>query len=144
MNSLTTSQNPNTGFSAGTAAGLMGGLFFGVMMGRLGMLPIAGMLVGIENAVIGFFVHMIISAFIGAVYGLVATRLPQNTAVTAAAGIANSIIWWVLGTLILKPLLLGMTNMVFVAGSMQWSSLLGHIIFGLITAFAFIPLSKWF
>jgi hypothetical protein len=38
--------------------------------------------------------------------------------------------------------LLGMTQMVFVIGQTQWLSLMGHIIYGLITSFVFIPLVK--
>jgi len=46
----------------------------------------------------------------------------------------------VLGALIVMPLLLGMTQMVFVIGQAQWMSLMGHIIFGLVTSNVFIPL----
>lgn len=127
---------------AGIAAGLIGGLVFGMMMAMMGMLPMVAMLVGSTSAFVGFIVHMGISATIGGIYGLVAARLPQNTVVTAVAGIVNGIVWWVLGALILMPLLLGMTSMIFVIGQDQWFSLMGHIIFGLVTAFAFVPLSK--
>ncbi|MFO7683688.1 MAG: hypothetical protein R6X34_26960 [Chloroflexota bacterium] len=142
MTALTASQNTSSSLKAGIGAGLIGGLVFGVMMGMLGMLPMVGMLVRVESAIVGFIVHMGISATIGAVYGLVAARFPQSAPVTAVAGIINGIVWWVLGALILMPLMLGMSEMVFVIGAMQWSSLLGHLIFGFITAFAFIPLSK--
>ena len=142
MSSLTASQNTTVNLKAGIAAGLIGGLVFGVMMALMGMLPMVGMLVRVESAVVGFVVHMLISGGIGAVYGLVAARLPQSAGVTAVAGIANGVIWWVLGALILMPLMLGMTEMIFVIGSMQWSSLMGHVIFGVIAAFAFIPLQK--
>jgi hypothetical protein len=54
----------------------------------------------------------------------------------------NGIVWWVLGALIMMPLMLGMTDMIFHIGQDQWLSLMGHIIFGLVTAFAFVPLSK--
>lgn len=42
------------------------------------------------------------------------------------------IIWWVLGALILMPIMLGMGQMVFVIEGMQIESLIGHIIFGVI------------
>jgi uncharacterized membrane protein YagU involved in acid resistance len=127
---------------AGIAAGLIGGLVFGMMMAMMGMLPMVGMLIGVGNAFVGFIVHMGISATIGAVYGLVAARLPQSHVITAVAGMVNGIVWWVLGALIMMPLMLGMTDMIFHIGTDQWFSLMGHIIFGLITAFAFVPLSK--
>jgi Na+(H+)/acetate symporter ActP len=46
----------------------------------------------------------------------------------------------VLGALVLMPLMLGMSQMVFVIGGDQWLSLMGHIIYGLVTAFLLIPL----
>jgi uncharacterized membrane protein YagU involved in acid resistance len=128
--------------TSGAIAGLAGGAVFGMMMGMMGMLPMVGMLVRQENAVIGFIVHMVISAFIGAVYGLVAGRFAVNTTTALVGGIINGVVWWVLGALVLMPLMLGMTQMVFVIGQAQWMSLLGHIIYGLVTSFVFIPLVK--
>lgn len=128
--------------TSGIIAGLTGGLVFGMMMAMMGMLPMVGMLVGVENAIVGFIVHMAISAFIGAVYGLVIGRFPVNATTALIGGIVNGMVWWVLGALILMPLLLGMSQMVFVIGSTQWLSLMGHVIYGLVTAFVFIPLVK--
>ena len=127
---------------SGAIAGLAGGVIFGIMMGVMGMLPMIGMLVRQENAVVGSVVHLAISAFIGAVYGVVAGRLPFNASTAFFGGIVNGIVWWVLGALILMPLLLGMTHMILVLGQPQWMSLLGHIIYGLVTSFVFIPLAK--
>jgi uncharacterized membrane protein YagU involved in acid resistance len=102
------------------------------------MLPMVGMLVGQENAAIGFIVHMAISAGIGGTYGVVVTRMPQTVKSAIAAGAINGIVWWVLGALILMPLMLGMGEMVFVVGQMQWMSLLGHLIYGVITGLTFL------
>lgn len=131
-----------TSLKAGIVAGLIGGLVFGMMMAMMGMLPMVGMLLGVANAFVGFLVHMGISATIGAIYGLVAARLPESKGATAVAGTLNGIVWWVLGALILMPLMLGMNDMVFHIGADQWFSLMGHVIFGLVAAFAFAPLSK--
>ena len=38
--------------------------------------------------------------------------------------------------------MLGMTQMIFVIEQTQWLSLMGHIIYGVVTAFVFIPLVK--
>lgn len=131
-----------TAIKAGTIAGLGGGLVFGVMMGMMGMLPMVGMLAGQENAVAGFIIHMIISAFIGATFGIIATRLPAGWAAAIIGGGAYGIVWWVLGALVLMPLMLGMTQMVFVIGGPQWMSLMGHVIFGVVTGILFVPLSQ--
>lgn len=128
--------------SSGAIAGLAGGAVFGMMMGMMGMLPMVGMLVRQENALIGLIVHMAISAFIGAIYGLIAGRFALTTTTALIGGIVNGVVWWVLGALLLMPLMLGMSQMVFVIQQAQWMSLLGHIIFGLVTSFVFIPVVK--
>lgn len=127
---------------SGAIAGLAGGAVFGMMMMMMGMLPMVGMLVRQENAVVGLMVHMLISAFIGAVYGLVAGRFAINATNALIGGIINGVIWWVLGALVLMPLMLGMSQMVFAIGQAQLMSLMGHLIYGLVTAFVFIPLVK--
>jgi uncharacterized membrane protein YagU involved in acid resistance len=121
----------------GAVAGLVGGMVFGMLMAMMNMLPMVGMLVGQENAVVGFIVHMLISAFIGATFGAIATRLPHSWGVLLGAGAAYGMVWWVLGALIMMPLMLGMNEMVFVIGQTQWMSLMGHVIFGLVTGAAF-------
>ena len=126
----------------GAIAGLGGGLVFGIMMGMQGMLPMVGMLVRQENAVVGFIVHMIISALIGASYGFIAPRLPSGWGTAVISGALYGAAWWVLGALVLMPLMLGMTQMVFVIGGPQIMSLVGHIVYGVITGVVFVPLSN--
>jgi uncharacterized membrane protein YagU involved in acid resistance len=126
----------------GAIAGLVGGVVFGIMMAMMGMLPMVGMLIGVESAIVGFIVHLAISAFIGAVYGLVVGRFANTTTVAIVGGVANGIVWWVLGALLMMPLLLGMGEMVLVVGQAQWMSLLGHILYGLVTAFVFLALQR--
>ncbi len=118
----------------GAIAGLGGGVVFGIIMALIGMLPLVGMLVRQNNALVGLIVHMIISAIIGAGFGLVmliAAR--KHPIITIAVGALYGLFWWVLGALILMPLLLGMPRMVLVIDEMQKSSLLGHILYGITT-----------
>ncbi len=118
----------------GVTAGLIGGSVFGVQMAIGGMLPMVAQMVGSQNPVVGFIIHLMISAIIGAVYGVVASRLSSGWLMSMGAGIVYGVIWWVLGALIMMPLMLGMTDMVFQIGDTQWMSLIGHVIFGIITA----------
>lgn len=140
----TQTQSPSLAKSviAGAIAGLGGGAVFGMMMAMMGMLPMVAMLVGSQEPLIGFIVHMAISAVIGGAYGLVAGRLPQSALAGIVFGAVNGGGWWVLGALIAMPLMLGMGNMVFQIGEAQWMSLVGHIIYGIITGLIFIPLHK--
>lgn len=118
----------------GVTAALIGGSVFGVQMAVGGMLPMVAQMVGSQSPVVGFILHLVISAVIGAVYGVVASRLPSGWLVSMGAGIVNGIVWWILGALVIMPLMLGMTDMVFQIGDMQWMSLVGHVIFGIVTA----------
>ncbi len=118
----------------GVTAALIGGSVFGVQMAVGGMLPMLAQMVGSQNPVVGFVMHLMISAIIGAVYGVIAPRLPAGWLVAIGAGIVYGVIWWVLGALVMMPLMLGMTDMVFQIGDMQWMSLVGHVIFGIVTA----------
>lgn len=127
---------------SGAIAGLGGGVIFGMLMGMMGMLPMVGKLVGQENALVGWVVHMVISAFIGGTYGVVAERLPVGWLPAVMGGMVNGVAWWVLGALILMPLGLGMTQMILVIGQPQWMSLMGHVIYGVVTGLLFVPLNK--
>lgn len=68
--------------------------------------------------------------------------MPINATTAFVGGIVNGVVWWILGALILMPLLLDMTNIILVLGQLQWMSLAGHILYDLVTSFVFIPLAK--
>ncbi len=126
----------------GAVAGIIGGIPFGIMMGMMGMMPMIGMLVRVENAFVGVLVHAAISAITGALYGFLAVRFPLTWRNAILGGFVYGVIWWVLGALILMPAILGMFQMIFVIGQMQWMSLLGHIIFGEVLALSFLWLYR--
>lgn len=142
MATTTLKQSATSSVKAGIVAGLGGGVVFGMLMAMMGMLPMVAGLVKSDNPIVGLGVHMVISAFIGAVYGVVAPRLPSGRAAIVIGGMVYGAMWWVLGALIAMPLLLGMTQMIFVIGQPQWLSLMGHVIYGVVTALLFAPLSR--
>lgn len=118
----------------GVVAGLIGGSVFGVQMAAMGMLPMVAEMVGSSSVVVGFILHMLISAVIGGSYSLVADRLPDGWVMSILGGIVWGIVWWVLGALIIMPLVLGMSDMVLQVGESQLMSLNGHVMFGIIMA----------
>ncbi len=121
----------------GALGGLAGGVPFGMMMATMGMMPMIGMLIRVEDATVGWVVHMFISAAVGALYGHFAPAFSKTWQSAAIAGVVYGVIWWVLGALILMPAMLGMFQMIFVIGQMQWMSLMGHIVFAIIIALVF-------
>ncbi|MEB3370962.1 hypothetical protein [Saccharopolyspora mangrovi] len=117
----------------GALAGIGGGLAFGILMTMMGMLPMVAMLVGSDSAAVGAVVHLAISALLGAGFGLVVpfTRFWA----LLGAGVAYGVIWWVLGGLLLMPGGLGMPVLQMSPSAMQ--SLIGHLIYGIVTALIF-------
>jgi uncharacterized membrane protein YagU involved in acid resistance len=117
----------------GAAAGLAGGIVFGIMMTTTGMLPMVAMLVGSSSAGVGIVVHLAISLILGAGFGLVAPM--RGFWPLAGAGLVYGVVWWVLGGLLLMPAGLGMPVLQLGATAMQ--SLMGHLLYGIVTAAAF-------
>ncbi len=123
----------------GVIGGVAGGLVFGAMMGMMGMLPMVASVVGSESAAVGFLYHMFNSVIIGAVFGLVFGNLSHTYGQGAAWGLLYGAIWWVLGPLVLMPLLLGMGVQFGTAlAPMNLMSLVGHLIYGLITGLVYV------
>ncbi len=139
----TQSQKWVRSITQGIIAGIIGGIVFGMMMAIMNMLPMVAMLVKSDSPIVGFIVHLVISAGIGASFGIILSFVPVKGRIgTIASGAVYGMIWWVLGALVLMPLMLGMANMLFQIGDTQWASLMGHVIFGVITGFVFNMLDK--
>lgn len=129
----------------GVAGGLVGGVIFGAMMAMQSMLPMVASLVGSEDALIGFVVHLAISAGAGLVFGLAISAVPNLIATPVAAVVAGAVygvIWWVGGALIAMPLMLGMGEMVLAINDTAIMSLIGHLAFGVATALVVYALAR--
>ncbi|MGQ0608147.1 MAG: hypothetical protein ACT4OQ_06780 [Chloroflexota bacterium] len=130
----------------GAIAGLIGGLPFGGLMAMMAMLPMVGALVASESAIVGFGIHMVISAVIGGIYGgaISVLRLRPAYAVLPGVGIglAYGSVWWVLGPLLIMPSMMGMGPQFGAAlTQMNVMSLMGHLIYGAVTGAAFAILA---
>lgn len=130
------------GIQRGVIAGLVGGGIFGVQMTVAGMMPMIAGMVGSESVVVGFILHMLISAFIGGSFAVIASRVPFSLTVHTVAGFVWGLVWWVLGALIIMPTVLGMGEMVFAINDMSLGSLIGHSIFGLLLGVIYYILTK--
>ena len=127
----------------GAAASLVGGLLFSLVMLATAALPRVARLVGGTSPLLGFVVHLVISAIIGMSYGLLFRREAPDKGSSVAWGMLYGLVWWFLGPLTLYPVLLG--------GSLTWTtqaaglalpSLIGHLMYGAATALAFIVLER--
>jgi len=127
--------------AAGAPAGVVGGLAFGAAMAQLGVLPTVATLVGLGSSHVGFAVHMAISAVVGAGFGLMVRRMRCGPSETVFLGAAYGALWWCIGPLTLLPLALGQAPAWNVAGAQRaFPSLVGHLLFGIGTALAFVLL----
>ena len=66
------------------------------------------MVVGSKSVLVGFVYHMFNGVIIGALFGLIFGTLSHTYGQGALFGLVYGVIWWVLGPMILMPLLLGM------------------------------------
>lgn len=101
-----------------------------------------GRFVGQERTIVGLIVHLAISAIIDVIHAVAAARLLAGRLPDVLAGMANGGVWWALGVVVLMPIRLGMPQMVFALGMTQWMSLMGHLIFGIVSALALAPIQK--
>jgi hypothetical protein len=115
---------------AGVVGGLVGGIGFGVLMQVMGMIPMVAMLVGSDSVGIGWLVHLVISAGIGASFGLLFGAAATGAARAIGLGAAYGAVWWVLGGLLIMPAWLGMPVFTFTIAA--WMSLVGHLIYGVL------------
>lgn len=123
----------------GVLAGLAGGIVFGILMTMMGMMPMIAMMVGSSSPAIGWLVHLVISAFYGALFAeIVPTTV--GTGATLGAGAVYGIVLWVIGPLLIMPAILGMPLFMFNTATMM--SLIGHLLYGLIVAGVLVPLRR--
>ncbi|CAN5292063.1 hypothetical protein BH23GEM2_BH23GEM2_15990 [soil metagenome] len=141
---------------AGAVAGIAGGILFGIMMqmmsaptpdgGTMPMMAMVAMVVGSESIAVGWAYHLFNSIVIGGLFGALIGDRAAATGPALGYGAAWGVLWWVLGALILMPVFLGMPP--FAALRMPpmrpvaLGSLVGHLVFGLITGFTYARLRQ--
>ena len=126
-----------------TVASLAGGLLFSLVFVATGTFPTVARLVGGNSAILGFVVHLVISALIGMSFGLLFRHEAPDPGSSLAWGLVYGLIWWFLGPLTLLPILLGHPfswTMDTAAGLLP--SLVGHLLYGAVTAFVFVLLAR--
>lgn len=130
--------------TAGAVAGLIAGVVFGLMMqmmtapapggSRVPMMAMVAQVVGSGSVAVGWLYHLFNSAVIGAVFAFLLGNRVAGIGRLAGLGAAYGFLWWVLGGLILMPLLLGMPPFAPLRMApmlpVAMGSLVGHLIYG--------------
>ncbi len=123
---------------SGLIGGAIGGVAFGMLMGMMGMLPMVAALAGSSDPLVGFVVHMVISLAIGASFGVFFGGASQTYGRAAVWGLVYGAIWWVLGPMIIMPLIMGMGLQFAAAFSgPMLMSLMGHLIYGVLAGLGY-------
>jgi len=140
--------------SSGALAGIAGGLVFGVLMqlmsaptpegGTMPMMAMVAMVVRSESLFVGWIYHLFNSAVIGGLFGWLLGERARSYGSGLAWGAVWGVVWWVLGGLILMPLVLGMPAFASLRMApmrpVAFGSLIGHVIYGLVLGAAFVRL----
>jgi hypothetical protein len=136
----------NSKIAAGIIAGLIAGVVFGGMMSMMSaptpdgsqvpMMAMVAMVVGSTSLVVGWVYHLFNSAVIGGIFGWLFGDRIHGYGLGLGLGALYGFVWWILGGLILMPVLLGMPAfaplMMAPMRMVAVGSLIGHLIFGLI------------
>ncbi|MCI0398151.1 MAG: NAD(P)/FAD-dependent oxidoreductase [Chloroflexi bacterium] len=117
---------------AGAAAGLVGGtvsgwalLNQGMMAGPAALLP-----------------HLLLSALLGAGFGLIFGHRPESYAAAISSGVLYGLLWWGVGPLTLAPLLAGQgPGWTLVEAGAAFFNLVGYLVYGGLTGFSFYYLA---
>jgi hypothetical protein len=101
-----------------------------------------GQIVGSPTIGIGWLYHLFNSGFIGAIFGWLLGRRVHSYASGFGWRAAYGFVWWIIGGLVLLPILLGMPAfaplMMPAMRMVAMGSLIGHLIYGLILGVAFV------
>jgi uncharacterized membrane protein YagU involved in acid resistance len=114
--------------------------------GRMPVIAMVGQIVGSPTVTVGWLYHLFNSAVIGAVFGwLLASRIHGYSS-GFTWGAAYGFAWWILGGLVLMPVLLGMPAFApLMMPEMQMvamGSLVGHLVYGLVLGGVFVALAR--
>jgi uncharacterized membrane protein YagU involved in acid resistance len=98
------------------------------------MPPMMGMIGSLVGAAgVGWGVHLVFSAIIGAIFGFALGSRVTSWATGAGLGAAYGFLWWILGPLLIMPTWMGMRPMLAQAfDASNLMSLVGHLVYGMV------------
>ena len=115
----------------GAMLGIIAGFLFLAFMGPGMTTMVAGMMGEGSAEILGFILHLIFSAVIGAIYAGWVESMATGGWQTLAVGLIYGVIWWIIGGNIIMPAVMGGDVL---ALDFSGASLFGHIIFGVTLA----------
>lgn len=127
----------------GGLAGLLGGWAFGKWMEQANFFPLVAGLVNSQSRMVGVTLHFLIAVLIGVSFGILFQRDIRGYGSSLGWGLVYGMLWWFLGPLTLLPLWSGQPlNWSYQQGSVLFSSLVGHIVYGLIIGLIYAVIDR--
>ena len=127
----------------GALAGFAGGIVASPLLFATGILPKVAGLDTSFSGIRGILIHLLVSTLIGVTYGLLFRNEASSLGLGLPWGWLFGLIWWYAGPLTLLPLLLtGVCDWSTDAASALLPSLMGHLIYGAVTALTFLLLER--
>ena len=142
--------------AAGVVSGLIGGVVFGILMqmmtaptpdgGQMPVIAMVGQIIGSPTVAAGWAYHLFNSAVIGALFGWLLGGRAWTYGTGLGWGAVYGLVWWVLGGLVLMPIMLGMPAfaplMMPPMRMVAVGSLVGHLIYGLILGGLYVTVAR--
>jgi hypothetical protein len=129
--------------SWGGLAGLIGGIVSSPVMLATGILP---KITGLDATLSGFHglvIHLVMSTLIGTTYGLLFRDEAPSFGLGIPWGLLFGLVWWYAGPMTLLPLFLtGVCDWSASAASALLPSLMGHLLYGAVTAAVFLAFEQ--
>jgi len=96
------------------------------------------------SLVVGIVAHAVISIIIGVIYAIVVSRMSshQRYRRVILQGLINGLFWWIVGAQIIADILLGMSPLVTAFTPFALLDLIGHFVYGVVTALIFVWLVR--
>lgn len=122
---------------AGAIGGFAGGVLFGILLQMMGMMPTIGMLVGVESAVVGWLVHLVLSVAFGLVFAATMMqssldRAARRVVPSTAMALGYGVVLWIVAAGIVMPLWLGaVAGLAAPVPYLTLPSLVGHLVYGI-------------
>ena len=122
----------------GAIAGLLGGLVFAAAMPDTGMDTSPTGVLGADTRGPGLALQLVLAAAAGGAFGLVVGYRPSGYAAATTLGVVFGLLMWIAGPLTLRPVVEGLRPSWSIAeASAAFPSLIGHLVYGAVTALGF-------
>lgn len=130
------------GIFPGAAAGIAGGIVFGLTWIEFGTLASVSSIFRVSSPPLGFAIHMLISIIFGIGFGMLVWHQRPGTGETMIWGLTYGAFLWFLGALTLFPIFRGLPpSWSIETAQAQFPALLGHLLYGTAAGLAIVFLN---